>query len=55
MGLKILNPRVSQRHPFIKFHFQKTTKNKYSGTALIRSPMGKKNGCIIEAGSNFMT
>ena len=42
MGLKILNPRVSQRHPLIKFHFQKTTKNKYSGTPLIRSPMGKK-------------
>ena len=27
----------------IKFHFRKTTKNKYSGTPLIRSPTGQKN------------
>ena len=47
MGLKILNPRVSQRHPLIKFHFQKTTKNKYSGTPLIRSPTGKKKMAVL--------
>ena len=53
---KKLNPRVSQRHPLIKFHSRRTTKNKYNGTPLIRSPLGqKKNGRIIGAGSNFIT